>query len=242
MQSYFDYERSMSPGDMKENVRLGYALGLIPPGALDGILKTTASFQHASVSAVIRYDLPSLLNIFYKNPATKAQRTRGELENAGRQVMCALLDPADATDAVRMEVLRNDPAWQQMDELGNTFVFSTIPYLSHLGATQLAAVAADWVSIVWWAEALVRIAPALVETMAALGHAPPADPLHDPVFVKARENLAKVLGAVTRKTNAAFVHGWGEAVMFVLSGKHGLAEMDVTWNSKSLHFGAGPGV
>jgi hypothetical protein len=33
------------------------------------------------------------------------------------------------------------------------------------------------------------------------------------------------------------VHGWGAAVMFALSGRHGTAEMDLTWNSKTLHFG-----
>jgi hypothetical protein len=54
--------------------------------------------------------------------------------------------------------------------------------------------------------------------------------------MKARATLANVLGAVTRNTNAAFVHGWGAAVMFALSGRHGSATMDLTWNSKSLHY------
>ena len=48
-----------------------------------------------------------------------------------------------------------------MDEIGNVAVFSAIPFLSHLGSTQLGAVIADWVSIAWWAEAISKIAPAL---------------------------------------------------------------------------------
>jgi hypothetical protein len=45
-----------------------------------------------------------------------------------------------------------------------------------------------------------------------------------------------VLGDVTRNTSAAFVHGWGAAVMFALSRRRGSAEMELTWNSKTLHF------
>lgn len=238
VQSYFDYKQVMSQSEMHENVLLGYALNLIPQGALDATLKANSSFQHACVSAMVNYDMPSLLNIFYGDSSLQSQRSGSELEKTGREVMCTLLDPTVDTDAVRISILQNDAAWEQMDSIGSTAAFSTIPYLSHLGVTQLAAVSADWVSIAWWADALSQIAPALSATTAALASASPKDPTHDPSFMKAREKLANVLGAVTRNTNAAFVHGWGEAVMFALSGRHGTAQMDIDWNSKSLHFGA----
>ena len=124
-----------------------------------------------------------------------------------------------------------------MDSIGNTAAFGNILYLSHLSATELSAVSSDWISIVWWAEALSKIAPALSSAIVALSKAPAENPSQDPGFVKARTKLANVLGAVTRNTDAAFVHGWGAAVMFALSGKHGSAEMNLTWNSKNLHFG-----
>jgi hypothetical protein len=185
----------------------------------------------------VRYDTTALLNIFYKDPWSQTQRSRLELEQVGRTVMCALLDPSDDTDAARLSILKNDNAWTQMDGIGNTALFHNIPYLSHLSATELSAVSADWISIVWWAEALSRIAPALSAAIAALAKAPGDNPAQDAVFMKARAKLANVLGAVTRNTDAAFVHGWGAAVMFALSGKHGSPEMDLTWNSKNLHFG-----
>lgn len=241
LQSYFDYKRAMSQEEMQENVLLGYALGVIPQGALDGVLQGHASFQHACVSAVVHYDMAALLDVFYKDPATRTQRSSQEIEQAGRQAMCLLLDASDATDAVRLSVLRNEAAWQQMDETGNTAAFGTLPTLSHLGATQLATVCADWVSIVWWAEALAKIAPALSRATTALEAAPASDPTHDPDFMKARQNLSNVLGAVTRNTDAAFVHGWGEAVMFALSGRQGAAQMDLAWNSMNRHFGAAAG-
>jgi hypothetical protein len=239
VQSYLDYKQAMSRAEMRENVLLGYALNLIPPGSLDATLKANFSFSHACVSAIVHYDMPALLDIFYADPSSQTRRSRPELEKAGRDTMCALLDPDDDTNAVRLSILRNDAAWAQMDSIGNTVAFGTIPDLSHLGATELGAVSADWVSIDWWAGALSSIAPALSAATAALANAPAEDPAHDPGFMKAREKLANVLGTVTRNTNAAFVHGWGEALMFALSGKHGSTQMDIDWNSKSLHFGPG---
>lgn len=232
VQSYLDYGQDMAQAEMSKNVLLGYALTLIPHGALDATLKASSSFPHTCVSAIVSYDMPPLLDIFYADPASRAERTTPELERAGRDVMCTLLDSSDDTDAVRISILKNDAAWEQMDSVGNTAAFGTIPYLSHLGVTQLGAVSADWVSIVWWANALSKIAPALSAASVALESAPPGDPTNDPGFMKARQHLADVLGAVTRKTDAAFVHGWGEAVMFVLSGRHGSAD----WSSKNLHF------
>jgi hypothetical protein len=236
MQSYHRYRSNMSAAEMREDVSLGYAMGLIPHGSLDATLNATPSFYHALVSAVVRYDTSGLTDIFYKDPASRTQRSNAELEQAGRDVMCLLLNPADPTDAVRLSVLRNNSAWAQMDEIGNTAAFGAIPELSGLGPTQLGVVTADWVSIVWWAQALAKIAPALSATTLALSQAPAGNPSQDAGFMKARAKLANVLGDVTRNTSAAFVHGWGAAVMFALSGRHGTAEMDLTWNSKSLHY------
>ena len=237
MQSYAYYKRNMSREDMRESVLLGYSLGLIPRGSLDATLQDTPSFNHAYINAVVRYDTAALMSVFYKDPASRMQRTNAELEQAGREAMCALLDPSDPTNAVRLAVLKNPDAWNQMDEIGNVAAFHSIPALSRLGATELAVVSADWISIVWWATAVSRIAPALSAAMDALNKAPADKPTEDPEFLKARAKLSNVLGAVTRNTSAAFVHGWGAAVMFALSGMHGVAEMDLTWNSKNLHFG-----
>jgi hypothetical protein len=235
-QSYQRYSSNMSVADVRESVSLGYALGLIPQGSLDATLNATSSFSHALVSAVVRYDTPALMDIFYKDPASQTQRSNAELEQAGRDVMCLLLNPSDPTDVVRLSVLQNSSAWAQMDEIGNIAAFRGIPELSGLGTTQLGAVSADWVSIVWWAQALAKIAPALSATTLALSQAPAGNPSQDAGFMKARAKLASVLGDVTRNTSAAFVHGWGAAVMFALSGRHGSAEMDLTWNSKTLHY------
>jgi hypothetical protein len=237
MQSYLDYQRNMARDEMNQNVLLGYQLGLISHGSLDTVLSANPSFRHACATATVKYDSAALLGVFFSDVTNRKARTQEELEEVGRKTMCAFLDPTDATDALRIGVLNNPDAWRAMDDTGNPAAFGTIVYLQHLGPTQLAAVTADWVSIRWYADAISRVAPALLATIAAIEAASPANPTQDPEFMKQRSRLASVLGAVTRNTDAAFVHGWGEAVIFALSENHGVAEMTLAWNSNQMHYG-----
>jgi hypothetical protein len=239
VQSYLDYANKMSLYDMNENVRLGYALGVIPLNGLTGAMTGMSSFAHGLVSAIVRYDTPALLDIFFADPDAKMPRKNVDVRALGRQVMTQLLDPQDPTDAIRISVLNSPAICAEMDELGSVATFHTIDGLSQLNPAQLGAVDADWVSIAWWADSLVKIAPALTATLNAIAAVPAgSDPSKDANFMKRRANLANVLGDVTRRTDAAFVHGWGAAVMFALSGRHGTAAMDVGWAGKSQHFGA----
>jgi hypothetical protein len=235
IQSYLDYQRNMSRDQMNQNVLLGYELGLIPKGSLDMLLSASKSFRHACIGATVKYDASALLVVFFSDPANLTPRKQDQVENLGRSTMCAFLDPSDDTDALRIEILKNSAAWAEMNRIGNTASFGTIPYLRHLGQTQLAAVSADWISIRWCADAISKVAPVLRDTVAALNKAP-ADPRQDPDFMKQRSRLANVLGAVTRNSNAAFVNGWGEALIFALSGKRGVAEMSLAWDSNQMHF------
>ncbi|MBV8674286.1 MAG: hypothetical protein JOZ33_12695 [Acidobacteriaceae bacterium] len=237
VQSYFDYQRSMSRDDMRQNVILGYQLGLIPEGSLDAVLNATPSFPHASVSAMVSYGMPAILSMFFSDTGTLTPRTQAELEQVGRDTMQAFLNPSDTTDAARIAILGNSAAWAEMDNAGNTAAFNTIVYLSHFNQAQLGAIKADWVSIRWWADVFIKVAPALSDTMAALAKAPVSHPTQDSDFMRARARLGNTLGAVTRNTDAAFVHGWGETVIFALSGRSGTSSMDVAWGSYKTHYG-----
>ena len=236
VQSYLDYQRNMSRDGMKQNVILGYQLGIIPQGSLDTVLSSTQSFPHASVSATVNYGMPAILRLFFRDAVALKPRTQDELEQIGRSTMETFLDPSDPTDAARISVLGNSEAWAAMDESGNTATFGQIVYLQHLSPTQLAVVSSDWVSIRWWANVFIKVAPALNDTMTALAKTTVGNPAQDPDFMKQRARLANTLGAVTRNTNAAFVHGWGEAVIFALSGKTGTPVMDIAWSGYQKHY------
>jgi hypothetical protein len=231
MQSYFDYNRKMSRDELAENFRLSYALNVVAKDTMKTLMGSTSSFGHASVAATVRYDNAALLNLFYREPDSRKNRTQEEVDLIGRTAMCQLLDPGDATDAVRIGVLQKDAAWDAMRADGNPANFHYILYLSHLNPTELRAVAADYLSIAWWTDALLKVAPLLSATLAALDAAPGGDEN----FMKQRRQLANALGGIARNTSAAFAPGWGEAAIFALSGRRGQVAMDLQWDGQKLH-------
>lgn len=200
VQSYFKYDADMPNAEMRQNVTLGVALGLIPAGSLDTTIRAYSSFHHALVNAIVRYDSAAVMNMFFKDPASRTSRSKAELEGIGREIMSIFLDPSDDTDEVRIALLGNDSAWAAMDDLGNVAAFSTIPFLSHLGTTQLGAVSADWVSIAWWSDAISLVGPALSDALGAAENSSSADPRLDDTFIHARRRLSNVLWAVSRAT------------------------------------------
>lgn len=237
-QSYVDYQRSMSWNEMNQNLQLGYALRLIPTEDQDSTLKTTPPFFHACVTATVRYNTEAVMNMFFSDRTKLVVRTQDELEQIGRETMIGMLNRQDATDKERIAILRNSTTWAAMNSVGNANAFSTIEGLSNLPPTLLAAVRSDWISIRWWAETVAKVGPILGETLKSLEDVSLGDPSHDPNFMNQRKRLENALGAVTRNGNAAFVHGWGVAVIFALSGNHGAAEMDIEWGSNRRHYGS----
>ena len=74
---------------MRESVSLGYALGLIPQGSLDATLNATPSFNHAFVSATVRYDTAALMDIFYKGPGIARRSARTQSWSRRDAMSCA---------------------------------------------------------------------------------------------------------------------------------------------------------
>jgi hypothetical protein len=237
LQTYLDYQQSMSWAEMNQNIQIGSMLGLIPKGDLDSKLNATRSFPHAYISVTVRYTTAAVMTMFFSDPINWIARTQDELEQVGRETMIGMLNPQDPTDQARIAILQDINIWAAMDMNGNTNAFDTIDGLSNLAPTLLAAVTSDWVSIRWWANAVDKVGPILGDTLKAMQEITGGDPSHNPDFMKRQAQLENVLGAVTRDTNAAFVPGWGVAVISRLSGGHGSAEMDLVWGSNRQHYG-----
>jgi hypothetical protein len=239
LQSYLDYQRNMSWDEMNGNIRLGYALGLIANGELDTILNKAPSFPHAYVSATVRYDAEAVMNMFFSDRKNLIVRTKDDLEQTGRETMIGMLNPEDPTDRERIAVLQNSDTWAAMDAIGNTNAFGTIDGLRNLEPARLAAITTDWVSIRWWADTVDRVGPVLGDTLKVLQNVSGRDPSQSSNLIKQRARLENALGGVTRNTNATFVPGWGVAVIFALSARQGIAEMDLSWGGNRRHYGQG---
>ncbi len=214
-QTWFRYKRQMSRQEMLDAVLLARALGYVAAP------EAGSAFPHARVWASVRYDRAAAMRLFFADAVTLTPHTREELERIGRQTMLALIDPGDAASDVRRRVLADDGTWRKMDESGNVAQFRFIPALG----AQWSAVATDWTDIAWWADAMEQIAPRLAQVMAAEG---------EPGFEERRQKLAAALAAVTRNTHAAFVGGWGLAVMYALSGKTAEPEIEISFGRSAV--------
>ncbi len=127
---------------------------------------------------------------------------------------------------MRQRILADDAVWSEMDRLGNVAVFSTIPALG----ARWFSVATDWTDIRWWSGAMVEIAPRLAEMLAAG---------QDADFESRRKKLAGALAGVTRNAHAAFVGGWGLAVMFALSDGSAAAAIDIAAEPQPASYNKG---
>jgi hypothetical protein len=234
-QDYLDYSASMNKARMMDNILMGSAMGLLVVDSLDTSLLRGSSFAHARVNASVRYDDAAVTSLFFADPAQQTPWTELQLQQVGRKTMQALLDPSDNTTSTRVSVLSNDAIWKEMSAKGNAGLFHSIPELSNLSLTELQVVSADWISITWWVTSLQDVATTLVQTIEVLNSAG-VHPETNPEFMKQRARLASLLAKVSRETNAAFVDGWGLAVMYALSNFRGSAEMSIQWDGGSTHF------
>ena len=236
-QTYLRFKDNMSQNEMRQQVLLGKALKLITDGSWDAVLAAHARFGHAKVSATATYDAGAAMKLFFADPARRTPRAIAALERIGRDVMAALIDPADPTGPARIKVLKDDAIWSAMDETGAVGSFGHIPGLRHLQPNELADVGTDWVGIRWWANAMANVAPKLKDVLAALEPTTAQDPTTDPNFMKRRAALASVLGQVARRSHAAFAGGWGVAVMAAVSEFTAPLTMDICADGKiSAHY------
>lgn len=234
-QNYLRYRANMSSLDMRHNILLGRALNLLADSNWDNVLASQSVFDHARFSIVCQYDLEGIMRVFFADTATRLPYSRSVLESTGRKAKAALIDAAEPGGGARLTALNSDSIWREMNTLGNTAAFSTIAGLSAYRAPEIAAIAADWVDITWWADAMLKVAPKLTDVLAALQTSTNTDPSANDDLMKKRQALADVVGAVGRRSQSAFGDGWGLAVLFALSAGAPSVSIDYAWGGKAQH-------
>ncbi|MEO8049021.1 MAG: hypothetical protein ABI833_01280 [Acidobacteriota bacterium] len=235
-QSYFLYKRKLTRQEMTDAIRLGVQLGLIQAPDWNQTLAESSWFEHTRVSVTATYNGDAAFRLFFAAPATRSTRTQAEFERIGRTTMLALIDPADPAGEVRRRVLANDQIWDAMDHTGAIASFGTIPGLKALSPTELGVIGVDWIGVRWWADSMSQISKQLAGLLSAIETSSSADPSTDPEFMKNREKVAATLAAVTRRAHAAFVGGWGLAVMAALGGSAVALSMDVSCDGNTRHY------
>lgn len=239
-QNYTRYKALMPSLEMRHQILLARALNLLTDANWDNVLKSQApTFDHVRFSIVCEYDLDGIMRVFFADPATRLPYIRSVLEIAGRRAKAALLDPSEPSGQARLTVLNSDSIWAEMNKTGNTAAFGNIAGLKAYTQPELQAIAADWIDITWWTDAMVKVAPKLNDVLIALQTSNLPDPSADQNLMQKRESLAQVLGAVARRSQSAFGDGWGLAVLFRLSAGAPKISMDYAWSGTLQHIESG---
>lgn len=239
-QSYLFYRISVSKQDMREQLLLLCRLGCMTPSEMEEIISGADSFSSVRLSITARYPSTAALSLFLANPEKRTPFTMMDLEARGRSTMRDLIDPASDCGPARRAILADDSAWNLMDQSGNPASFSSIPNIAALSVNERADVGADWIGIRWWSKAITQMGARLKDLLSTLDQSGTGDPTQNTAFMTSRDNVAKALAEVTKETHAAFVGGWGLAVMYGLSGNIAGLTLDLLWNGKGLHFQSGP--
>jgi hypothetical protein len=235
-QSYFLYDKRLTRQEMQDQLLLGRALNLIENGYWNGTMASNPVFPHARISVCAKYNTAETLSLFFVDTGQRQLRSRADIERIGRDAMIALIDPEDPAGSKRLAVLRDDQIWNAMDSIGNVALFGSIPGLKQLASPVLGAVRADWSGIVWWSDAITQTAPKVADLLTFLDTIPVGDFSSNPEFLAKSKAFQSALGSVARKTHAAFVGGWGVAVVFTLAGNRSDRTMDISWGSVTKHY------
>ncbi len=217
---FFDLQNDTTPGRMKQELRVGAALGLFsaaeaaPPAG-------TAGFGRTMIHARTDYD--SLLASALFLDAAGAPLPQEFYENAGRAAIQLLVSEGDE-DAVRLRPAIDDGLWSRMKEQGQPGFAELFPGVPE---PFLSAVTADYSAIIWWAEAMAGAGPRLAAIGKWFGQHPTA-PLDDPAFESLRQDLAGHLKKVAATTSEEFGQPWGLIAMDQASGRKAVASILIT--------------
>lgn len=218
--SFFDLENDTKRDGMVRDLRVGVALGLFsaddaaPPAGID-------DFGRTMIHVTNEYDSGMAAALFLD--PSGAPIPQESCENAGRAAIQLLVSEGDA-DAIRRQPALDDDLWARMKAQGQPGFATLFP---DTPAPLLAAIAADYTAIVWWAAAMAGAGQRLAAIRKWFGQHPAAKQ-DDPEFQTLRQDLAAHMKQVASTTSEQFGEPWGLVAMDRASGRRAIATILIT--------------
>ena len=216
--SYFEMHKETDRRRMGEHLEAAAALGFLAAGEAGRLMGDERQFGRTSLYAEMRCDDGVAAALFLENGEP---RPLEQYENAGREAIL-LLTPEGGPDGHRRLPAADGAFWARMKQAGP---FNFKPLFPGLRDIEIQAIAADYTTIRWWADAMRGTAAKLAELRAFLA-ANPGIPWTDTRFGKLRQALAGHLREVARNTREQFGEPWGLVAMDRLLGGAAEARVD----------------
>ncbi len=215
---------------MRDMLHVIEALGLAEEADEAARLGESTEFGDTLFVAEALYDADATRATFLDG---ERPRVSEEFERVGRAAMSALVRDGDP-DRHRRPPLVDDALWARMRAAG-PFHLADVDGLRGLDVVQLAQVSSDYVVIVWWADAMARLAARAAAVRAFLA-AHGAPDVHDAELERLRRDLARSLAEVARDTREQFGEPWGLIAMAAASGGRARTRALVAGSRLALQF------
>lgn len=209
---FFELQDSTSRSDMARKLRTGAAIGLLA-GAEAAVPESVPNFGRTLFSVSTEFDGDMVTGMFLG--AGDRPLPREQYEAAGRAAIRFLVQDGD-DDAVRRRPAIDDALWNQMKDAGQPSFSRLFPGVP---GPLIGAIAADYSTIQWWADAMFDTAHELALVRKWLSQNPNAG-LQDASFQELREHLADYLRQVAANTREEFGQPWGLIAMNQLAGRN----------------------
>lgn len=226
--SYFELHSSTNAGDLRNNLDVFEALGLIKTTDKKRLLGDGKKFGSTTLFVETTYN-DALVNSLFLNNGSP--RTQNEYETAGRKAI-ALLVQSDEDEAFRRKPAVDDALWKEMSKQGQAN-FKFIEAFKSLSGDAVGGITTDYTVIKWWAKAMEEMAGKLIEMRTFLDTNPGIDQ-DNKTFKALRKKLASKLKEVVSSTKAEFGDPWGLVAMDQASSRKAAAKALITGPSLTI--------
>jgi hypothetical protein len=226
--SYFELHSNTSTGDLRNNLDVFEALGLLEASEKNDLLGGASTFGKTTLFAETSYDDALVNSLFLNNGSPRSQ---GEYETFGRKAL-ALLVQSDEQEAFRRKPAIDDVLWKEMSKQGQPNL-KFIDGLKTLNSVALAVVTTDYTVIKWWAESMEEMSKSLAEMRKFLDEHPDIDPANKK-FKSLRRKLGSKLKEVASGTKRQFGDPWGLVAMDQAAGGRAGAKALITGPSLAV--------
>ena len=213
----FELHSKTNQAEMKNNLDVFEALGLMSTAEKNKILSSASKFGSTTLFCETAYDDDLINRLFLSNGKPRPET---DYENAGRKALAVLV--RNDKEAPERELPATDNLlWNEMKDKGQAN-FSAIDKLRNLSANTRGAIATDYTVIRWWARSMSEMGEALAKVRNFIDQNPNADPNAEP-FKGLRKKLGSKLKEVASDTRNEFGDPWGLIAMDQASGQRAKA-------------------
>ena len=213
---YLEFHRRTNRRTMKDNLDVAVAMGFLSSDGMAKLLDDHPDFGRSMLLSDVEDDDAPVRSLFL---AGDEPRPEEDYEKAGLEDL-KLIVQSDSDLAYRAETLLGD--WDDFKRAGSPG--ETAKLMPHLNKVQKSVVHTDYITIVWWVDAMRKLVSTLrdLQMFYQSGGSPERKR-----FKKLRTELVGRSATVIKRTREKFGDPWGLIAMDLLAKRSGKAHVRI---------------